>query len=294
VGDVDNRDGGTLWIASLLAGISAEVAAVRAGSVGVVGDLAVREGLGRGVPGPVGGEAAREMSTTRMPSGPTSCASDSDSPSTAKLISVNALVIWVLAVNRLALDAMNLLDHAEMNRQRTRRGKSNDQGDLRHLDLSRRVLGRAQPKRGAPPFGDDGGDGWGDKLHAWIFETPEENRVGRAANLQAAGAEVDQMAAPGAFVMGRNMFGPVRGEGKGWWATIRHSMLRSSCSRTTRAIMIACSAVPTALLCSGSMARLRPKSSASATRACRVVRESAPGLRSGVVGVPAPHVLRVA
>jgi dihydrofolate reductase len=65
------------------------------------------------------------------------------------------------------------------------------------------------------PFGDDGGDGWGDKLHAWIFETPEENRVGRAANLQAAGAEVDQMAAPGAFVMGRNMFGPVRGEGEG-------------------------------------------------------------------------------
>jgi len=65
VGDVDDRDGGTLWIASLLAGISAEDAAERAGSaattgsVGVVGDLAVRQGLGRGVPGPVGGEAAR-------------------------------------------------------------------------------------------------------------------------------------------------------------------------------------------------------------------------------------------
>ncbi|NZA25566.1 dihydrofolate reductase family protein [Luteimonas sp. SJ-92] len=47
-------------------------------------------------------------------------------------------------------------------------------------------------------------------LHAWMFETPEENR-----------AELDQIAAPRAFVMGRNMFGPVRGawndEWKGWW-----------------------------------------------------------------------------
>src|SRR5215216_7588919 len=51
------------------------------------------------------------------------------------------------------------------------------------------------------PFGDDGGDGWGDKLHAWLAETPEENR-----------AEVDQMTAAKAFIMGRNMFGPVRGE----------------------------------------------------------------------------------
>lgn len=71
------------------------------------------------------------------------------------------------------------------------------------------------------PFGDDGGDGWGDKLHAWIFETPEEDRVGREANLQAAGAEVERMTTPSAFVMGRNMFGPVRGEWdrqwNGWW-----------------------------------------------------------------------------
>jgi dihydrofolate reductase len=60
------------------------------------------------------------------------------------------------------------------------------------------------------PFGDDGGDGWGDKLHAWMFDTPEENQ-----------AEVDQTTAAGAFVMGRNMFGPVRGEWdrkwNGWW-----------------------------------------------------------------------------
>jgi dihydrofolate reductase len=60
------------------------------------------------------------------------------------------------------------------------------------------------------PFGDDGGDGWGDRLHAWFTDHPEENR-----------AEIDKMATAGAFIMGRNMFGPVRGEWdrpwNGWW-----------------------------------------------------------------------------
>lgn len=60
------------------------------------------------------------------------------------------------------------------------------------------------------PFGDDGGDGWGDKLHAWYTEAADENRE-----------EIDQMIAAGAFIMGRNMFGPVRGEWdrpwNGWW-----------------------------------------------------------------------------
>lgn len=59
------------------------------------------------------------------------------------------------------------------------------------------------------PFGDDGGDGWGDQLHAW-FEDAEENQ-----------AEIEQMTAASAFIMGRNMFGPVRGEWdrpwNGWW-----------------------------------------------------------------------------
>lgn len=27
------------------------------------------------------------------------------------------------------------------------------------------------------PFGDDRGDGFGDKLHAWMFENPEENEA---------------------------------------------------------------------------------------------------------------------
>ena len=60
------------------------------------------------------------------------------------------------------------------------------------------------------PFGDDGGDGWGNKLHAWYSETPDENRE-----------EIDEITAASAFIMGRNMFGPVRGgwdrPWNGWW-----------------------------------------------------------------------------
>jgi len=54
------------------------------------------------------------------------------------------------------------------------------------------------------------GDGPVDRLHAWMFDTPDENR-----------AEIDTIVAAGAFVMGRNMFGPIRGEWDldwtGWW-----------------------------------------------------------------------------
>jgi dihydrofolate reductase len=60
------------------------------------------------------------------------------------------------------------------------------------------------------PFGDDGGDGWGDRLHGWMFDDANENRP-----------ELDRMMQARAFVMGRNMFGPVRGEWDrqwtGWW-----------------------------------------------------------------------------
>jgi dihydrofolate reductase len=61
-------------------------------------------------------------------------------------------------------------------------------------------------QREEKPFGDID-DSW---LHAWMFETPEENR-----------AEVDAIVDSGATIMGRNMFGPVRGEWdrdwRGWW-----------------------------------------------------------------------------
>ncbi len=54
------------------------------------------------------------------------------------------------------------------------------------------------------------GAGASERLHAWLFDTPEENK-----------AEIDGILAAGAYVMGRNMFGPIRGEWdldwKGWW-----------------------------------------------------------------------------
>ena len=51
----------------------------------------------------------------------------------------------------------------------------------------------------------------GERLHEWMFKQPEENQ-----------SIVDQILAPRAFIMGRNMFGPIRGEWpdeewKGWW-----------------------------------------------------------------------------
>jgi dihydrofolate reductase len=54
------------------------------------------------------------------------------------------------------------------------------------------------------------GEGPMDDVHAWMFETRDENT-----------AEVDRIVDAGAFIMGRNMFGPVRGEWdedwRGWW-----------------------------------------------------------------------------
>jgi dihydrofolate reductase len=54
------------------------------------------------------------------------------------------------------------------------------------------------------------GDGPVDQLHAWMFDTPDENK-----------AESERILAAGAYIMGRNMFGPVRGEWDldwtGWW-----------------------------------------------------------------------------
>ena len=51
------------------------------------------------------------------------------------------------------------------------------------------------------------GDGDTSMLHAWMFDTPDENK-----------AERERITAAKAFIMGRNMFGPVRGEWRGDWA----------------------------------------------------------------------------
>ncbi len=49
-----------------------------------------------------------------------------------------------------------------------------------------------------------------ESLHRWMFEQPDENA-----------AEIDAICSAGAYVMGRNMFGPDRGEWDldwhGWW-----------------------------------------------------------------------------
>ena len=59
------------------------------------------------------------------------------------------------------------------------------------------------------PFGDGVGDD-GERLHRWMFEAAEENA-----------AELEAVTSAGAYIMGRNMFGPIRGEWdeewNGWW-----------------------------------------------------------------------------
>jgi dihydrofolate reductase len=61
-------------------------------------------------------------------------------------------------------------------------------------------------QREEKPFGDID-ENW---LHSWMFDAYEENK-----------AEVDAIVDSGATIMGRNMFGPVRGEWdrdwRGWW-----------------------------------------------------------------------------
>ncbi|HEX6235247.1 MAG TPA: dihydrofolate reductase family protein [Jiangellaceae bacterium] len=50
------------------------------------------------------------------------------------------------------------------------------------------------------------GDGDTSMLHSWMFDTRQENR-----------AEVEAITNAKAFIMGRNMFGPIRGEWSGEW-----------------------------------------------------------------------------
>lgn len=74
-----------------------------------------------------------------------------------------------------------------------------------HLTISADGYAAGPNQTEERPFGDDGGDGWGNTLHSWMFDNADENR-----------AELDQGTKAGAYIMGRNMFGPVRGE----WARL--------------------------------------------------------------------------
>jgi dihydrofolate reductase len=98
----------------------------------------------------------------------------------------------------LALDVMGQASHADPMTKVT--------CDLSiSLDGYAAGLGQTEER----PFGDDGGDGWGSELHGW-FEDPAEQKW-----------QMDRMAETKAFIMGRNMFGPVRGawdrQWNGWW-----------------------------------------------------------------------------
>jgi dihydrofolate reductase len=66
------------------------------------------------------------------------------------------------------------------------------------------VAGRGQSRD--KPFGDAPVE----RMFGWMFDTPEENK-----------AEMELVTSAGAYVMGRNMFGPDRGEWDldwtGWW-----------------------------------------------------------------------------
>lgn len=74
------------------------------------------------------------------------------------------------------------------------------------MSISLDNIGTGHNQTEERPFGDvpEGA------LHRWMFDTPEENQ-----------AEIDAILGAGAYIMGRNMFGPVRGEWdrdwRGWW-----------------------------------------------------------------------------
>ena len=97
--------------------------------------------------------------------------------------------------------------------ERRRRGAGNCEEETSEMtkvtcDMAVSVDGfTAGPNQSADkPFG----DGPVDRLTQWMFEQPEANA-----------AEIEAILAAGAFIMGRNMFGPGRGEWDeswtGWW-----------------------------------------------------------------------------
>ncbi len=84
----------------------------------------------------------------------------------------------------------------------------------------------------------------GMRLHEWVFPLAAWRSLhaleGGEVNESSSVVE-ESRAGIGATIMGRNMFGPVRGEWgddpwSGWWGRTLPSITRSSCSPTTHAI----------------------------------------------------------
>jgi dihydrofolate reductase len=108
-------------------------------------------------------------------------------------------------------------------RQHAQRQATNAEGDdmtkvTCELTISIDGYGAGPNQSEERPFGEDGGDGWGSKLHAWMFDNSDDNSAGGDQS------EEDQSEITmdvGAVIMGRNMFGPIRGEWdrpwNGWW-----------------------------------------------------------------------------
>jgi hypothetical protein len=65
------------------------------------------------------------------------------------------------------------------------------------------------------------GEGVDERLHRWMFDGAEDNAE-----------EIAAVTSAGAYIMGRNMFGPGRGawdeEWQGWWGSSRRTTLLCS------------------------------------------------------------------
>ncbi|KRA23108.1 hypothetical protein ASD65_00750 [Microbacterium sp. Root61] len=74
------------------------------------------------------------------------------------------------------------------------------------LSLSLDGYSTGYGQREDAPFG----DGTGERMHEWMFDHADENRD-----------EIDAILTAKAYIMGRNMFGPIRGawqgDWRGWW-----------------------------------------------------------------------------
>ncbi len=88
------------------------------------------------------------------------------------------------------------------------RGGDDDQGSVLDCNVRRRIRRRAWIRRVERPLGANAEE----RLHRWMFEQAEANV-----------AELESLIGAGAYVMGRNMFAPGRGEWdlewKGWSET---------------------------------------------------------------------------